>query len=298
MPKAPSKIVTHLWFNTEAREAAQYYATVFPDSHVTSTTVLHGTPSGDVDVVGFEILGAEFMAISAGPLFTFNPSISFHVNCETAAEVDAIWSKLFEGGKVLMELGAYPFSERYGWIQDKYGLSWQIIAMGDRMPAQRITPVLMFVGAVAGKAEEAITLYTSVFRNAKIGSILRYGANAAPDKEGTIQFASFTLEGQEFGAMDSAHDHRFAFNEAISFMVRCADQKEIDSYWDALSADPAAEQCGWLKDAFGVSWQIVPIEMNAMMQDKDPSKVRRVTEAFLKMKKFDLAALHNAFDGR
>ena len=121
------KIIPHLWFDKEAVEAAEFYTSVFKNSRIKSTTKLHNTPSGSVDIVTFDIMGYEFMAISAGPLFKINPSISFHVKCKTTDEVDAIWEKLLDGGKVLMELGEYPFSKKYGWIQDKYGVSWQII---------------------------------------------------------------------------------------------------------------------------------------------------------------------------
>ncbi len=165
---------------------------------------------------------------------------------------------------------------------------------GDLAIKQKITPFLLFVGTVAGKTEEAIHFYASVFKNAKIGDIMRYGEGEKPDKEGTIKYATFTLEGQEFGAMDSAHEHTFHFNEAISFMVYCTTQEEIDYYWEKLSAVPEAEQCGWLKDKYGLSWQIVPTVMDAMMADKDKKKLARVTEAFLKMKKFDLATLEKA----
>jgi len=238
------------------------------------------------------------MAISAGPLFKFNPSISFHVKCETKDEVDAIWEKLSEGGTVLMELGEYPFSERYGWLNDKYGLSWQVIFAGQSEIKQKITPVILYVGDVCGKAEEAVTFYVSVFHNAKVDAILRYGKGEEPDKAGTLKYAAFTLEGHEFGAMDSAHEHLFAFNEAISFMVNCETQEEIDHYWDALTAVPKAEQCGWLKDKYGLSWQVVPTAMDQMMASADPKQMARVTEAFLKMKKFDLAELEKAYQGR
>jgi len=134
--------------------------------------------------------------------------------------------------------------------------------------------------------------------NANFGDILRYGLGEAPDKEGTVKHAAFTLEGQEFAAMDSAHPHDFTFNEAISFEVRCETQKEIDYYWGKLSADPTAEQCGWLKDKFGLSWQIVPAILDEMLKDKDKKKIARVTEAFLKMKKFDIALLKRAYEGR
>ena len=196
-----------------------------------------------------------------------------------------------------MELGAYPFSERFGWMQDRYGLSWQLILAAGHEIRQKITPTLMFVGKVCGKAEEAIRFYASVFRDAKVGNIRRYGANEAPDKAGTVKHASFTLEGQEFAAMDSAHPHGFAFNEAISFMVSCDTQQDIDYYWDKLSAVPEAEQCGWLKDKYGLSWQVTPAAMDKMLQTADAGQMARVTKAFLAMKKFDLAELQRAYEG-
>jgi predicted 3-demethylubiquinone-9 3-methyltransferase (glyoxalase superfamily) len=156
------KIVPHLWFDKVAVEAANLYASVFPDSSVISTSQLHDTPSGDVDVVSFELMGYRFMAISAGPLFTFNPSISFMVNFDPSQDKDArerideIWQRLSDGGTALMPLDKYPWSERYGWIQDKYGLSWQLIYTnpeGDERPL--IIPSLLFVTETCDKAEEA-----------------------------------------------------------------------------------------------------------------------------------------------
>jgi len=291
------KITPHLWFDKEAKVAAEFYTSLFKDAKINSTTMLHNTPSGTVDIVSIELLGQEFTLISAGPLFKFNPSISFLVACETKNEVDALWEKLSEEGKALMELGEYPFSERYGWVQDRYGLSWQVMFMGGREIKQKITPTLMFVGEQSGRAEDAINFYAAVFRNAKVGDILRYDKGEEPDKEGTIKHAAFELEGLEFAAMDSAHVHNFAFNEAISFMVHCKTQEEIDYYWGKLSADPKAEQCGWLKDKYGVSWQIVPTIMDEMLKDKDKERLARVTEAFLKMKKFDIEVLKKAYRG-
>jgi predicted 3-demethylubiquinone-9 3-methyltransferase (glyoxalase superfamily) len=164
--------------------------------------------------------------------------------------------------------------------------------------SQKIMPTLMFVGNVSGKAEDAIKFYVSVFKNSKIGSILRYGKREEPNREGTIKHAAFTLEDEDFAAMDSAHKHNFAFNEAISFVVNCKTQKEIDYYWKNLSFDPKAEQCGWLKDKYGLSWQIVPTILQKMLQDKDKKKVSSVTEAFLKMKKFDIDVIKQAYKGK
>ena len=233
------KISPHLWFDKEAKEAAEFYCAVFPDSKITNIAMLHDTPSGDCDVVSFELWGYSFMAISAGPLFKFNPSISFFVNFDPARDkdakqrIDAMWAKLSAGGTVLMPLDNYPFSERYGWLEDKYGVSWQLILTdpeGDPRPP--IIPSLLFVGNVCGKAEEAMNFYLSVFKNSKQGLLARYPQGMEPDQEGTIMFADFMLENQWFAAMDSAQAHQFNFNEAISFMVYCDTQEEIDHYWE------------------------------------------------------------------
>jgi predicted 3-demethylubiquinone-9 3-methyltransferase (glyoxalase superfamily) len=293
------KITPHLWFNKEAEEAANLYTTAFKETQIVKKTNLNNTPSGTVSLITIEILGQTFSLINAGPYFKFNPSISFLVACETKEEVDSIWSTLSEVGTPLMELGDYSFSHRYGWIQDRYGLSWQLMLTGIHDVNQRITPTLMFSGDVLGKTEEAINFYASVFHDAKVGDILRYDKGMEPDREGTIQHASFTLEDQMFAAMDSAREHKFSFNEAISLVVHCETQAEIDYYWEKLSADPKAEQCGWLKDRYGLSWQIVPSILDeVMLRSKDLEKVSRVTEAFLKMKKFDIDALKKAFDGK
>jgi len=292
------KITPHLWFDEEAEDAANYYAATFKDAKIKNKTKINQTPSGTVDIITIEILGQTFTLISAGPYFKFNSSISFLVACKTKEEVDAYWSALSQGGTALMELGDYPFSHRYGWVQDRYGLSWQLMLTDIHEANQRITPTLMFVGKVLGKTEEAINFYASVFHDAEVGDILRYGKGMEPDKEGTVQHASFMLERQMFAAMDSAHEHKFSFNEAISFVVHCESQEEVDYYWERLSADPGAEQCGWLKDKYGLSWQIVPNILDEMLRSNDVEKVSRVTEAFLKMKKFDVNALKNAYEGK
>src|SRR5688572_10181143 len=264
--RSPMKNVSsHLWFDSQAEDAARCYTALFNNSAIGAITryskagfEIHRQPEGKVMTVDFELAGHSFIGLNGGPRFTFTPAISFLVACSAKEEVDALWAKLSEPGMVLMELDAYPFSERYGWTQDRFGLSWQVMFVGNRRVTQTITPMLMFVGTVCGKAEEAINLYTSTFHDARVADVVRHGKGEEPDREGTIKQAAFTLEGQRFLAMDSAHAHAFTFNEAISFLVRCETQAEIDHYWDTLSAggDPKAQQCGWLKDRFGVSWQV------------------------------------------
>jgi predicted 3-demethylubiquinone-9 3-methyltransferase (glyoxalase superfamily) len=243
------------------------------------------------------------MAISAGPLFKFNPSVSFMVNFDplqvTRAKerLDHVWEKLSDGGTVLMKLDNYPFSERYGWIQDKYGLSWQLILTdpkGEKRPP--IIPSLLFVTDTGDKTDAATDFYLSVFKNSKRGAMARYPAGMEPNKEGAVMFTDFMIEGQWFAAMDGKSDtHKFSFNEAVSFMVNCDTQEEIDYYWDKLSAVPEAEQCGWLKDKYGLSWQVVPTKLGEIMKIGNQDQVARVTQAFLKMKKFDIEELEHAY---
>lgn len=298
-----SKITPHLWFDTQAREAAEFYSAVFPESAVTNVATLRDTPSGDCDVVSFRVWGQEFQAISAGPGFTINPSISFIVNFDPSAHddavalIDRVWGRLDEGGTVLMPLGEYPFSKRFGWIQDRYRVSWQLILSDPGgAPRPAILPALTFVGDVAGKAEEAVDFYLSVFGDGERGQLVRYPDGMAPEKQGTIMFSDFRLADTWCTAMDSAREHDFGFNEAVSLMINCADQAEIDRYWQQLSAVPEAEQCGWLKDRYGVSWQVVPADLHEMMSGTQ-EQIDRVTQAFLPMKKFDLAALRAAYAG-
>ncbi|HJW45604.1 MAG TPA: VOC family protein [Lysobacter sp.] len=298
-------ITPHLWFDKQAKEAAAFYCSVFPDSKVDSIVQLRDTPSGDCDVVSFTLQLQPFMAISAGPLFQFNPSISFFVNFDPSrdpdsrAHLDALWAKLVDGGKALMELDEYPFSKRYGWVQDRYGVSWQLILtdpVGNPRPA--IVPSLMFTGDAYGKAEEAGAFYRSVFDGSQAGQLVKYPAGMPQDREGTVMFSDFRLgEKNWFAAMDSGHPHGFGFNEAISFIVTCRDQAEIDRYWAQLSSVPEAEQCGWCKDRYGLSWQITPQLMDTIMSSGDQATIDRVTQAFLPMHKLNVAAIEAAARG-
>jgi predicted 3-demethylubiquinone-9 3-methyltransferase (glyoxalase superfamily) len=248
------------------------------------------------------------MSISAGPLFKFNPSVSFIVNfdprlfsgspADAKGKMNSAWERLTEGGYILMPLDKYPFSEHYGWVQDKYGLSWQLMLTNPKAEQRPpVMPSLLFVRDKYGMAEEAINFYMSIFKNSKLGSMNHYGANQAPDKEGTVMYADFALENQWFAAMDSAYEHKFDFNEAISFVVSCKNQEEIDYYWQRLSHVPESEQCGWLKDKYGLVWQISPVELGEMMQNGTQAQVDRLTQAFLPMKKLDIEKLKEVYLG-
>ncbi len=284
------KITPHLWFDSEAEEAASHYASIFKNSRIGKKNYygkagfeVHGQPEGKLMTVEFYLEGIRFIGLNGGPIFRFTPAVSFLVACSSKEEVDLIWNKLSEGGSVLMELGKYDFSERYGWLKDRFGLSWQIM-LTDQPIKAKIIPALMNVN---GRAEEAINFYISVFHDSKVHSVDRY-------ENRKIKYASFKIENQEFATMDSPTPQDFNFNEAVSFMVHCKTQEEIDYYWDKLSADANAEQCGWLKDKYGISWQIVPTILEEMLEDRE--RMESVTEAFLKMKKLDIEKLKEAYD--
>ncbi len=291
------KIIPFIWFEDQAKEVASWYISIFPNSHIISETVLPGTPSGDAYFVTLSLNGTEFQLSSTGPLFDRNPSFSYMVACQTVEEVEKIWNELSAGATVMMPLEKYPFSEKYGWLKDKYGVSWQVMHDGG-MEVQRITPCLMFVGDVYGRAEEAMNLYCSVF-NGKVlpGHISRYTADQAPDIEGKINYARFEMYGQEFVIMESALEHDFKFNEMQSLVVRSENQAEMDKVWDALSYHKEAEQCGWLKDKYGVSWQMVTYRMEEMMTTGTKEQLQRVVQAFLPMKRLNIAEIEKAFDG-
>ena len=271
-----------IWMNNNAAEAAEFYCSVFPDAKIEDSNPM---------VTMWSSMGEKFMLLNGGPMFKPTPSISFYSIFPDESQIQQIWDKLADGGMIMMPLDTYPWSKKYGWLQDKYGVCWQLESNVPAGEAQKYIPALMFTGDQFGRAEEAIESYTSVFPDASTGFISRYGDDAG-DQAGKINHAQFFLNGQRFAAMDSALDHKFNFSEGISLVIPCDNQQEIDFFWEKLTEGGQESQCGWLKDKFGVSWQVVPTNLGQLIAD--PEKGSRVVEAFMKMKKFDIAALENA----
>ena len=297
------KIVPHIWFDDTAEDAARLYTGLLPGSNVGKTSRYgqagcdqHGQPEGKVMAVEILLDGYMLVTINGGPHFRPTPAVSYFLQLQRAEDVVRVWQALVEDGQVLMPLDAYDWSPQYGWLNDRYGVSWQISQGPKADVGQPVAPSLMFTGAQAGNAEAAIEQYTAVFPDSGVEGILRHDGSGS-DAEGTVMHAQFHLAGETFMAMDSALAHDFGFTEANSFLIMCDSQEEIDHYWHALSAAPEAEACGWLKDRFGVSWQVVPSVFPQMMTDPDRDRVERVTEAFMQMKKMDLAALERAWKG-
>jgi len=271
-----------LWFDNNAAEAANFYFSIFRDTKITSSNSI---------VTMIEIEGEKMMLLNGGPMFVKNPSVSFYVTCSTEEEVNELWGKLSEGGMSLMPVDSYPWSKRYGWIQDKFGVNWQLTFGDPDEIKQKVVPVMMFTGEVAGKTEDAMNFYGSLIKPFSIEVLAKYEEGEI-DHPGTIKHGRFRIDENVMIAMDSHYPHNFSFNEGVSFVLECKDQKEIDFYWDSFTKDGSESMCGWCKDRYGVSWQVVPEVLKELMSE--PEKAGKVTAAFMKMKKLNIDELTSA----
>jgi len=275
-------IGTCLWFDGKAKEAALYYKEVFGDVEIISENPM---------AVVYQIFGRRFMNLNGGPGFNINPSISFFLSMENEAKTQSLWEKLTVDGKILMPLNKYPWSDQYGWCADKYGVNWQLM-LGHKSKS-KLMPNMLFTGQQNGKANEAIHFYTNLFKGATVINIDTY-KKGEPDTEGNIKYAQFELNELSFGAMDSSAPHQFSFNEAVSFIITVDTQEEIDYYWNYLIQNGAPGKCGWLKDKFGISWQVVPTCLGKFMTN--PATAPKAAYAFLQMSKFIIADLEKAVE--
>ncbi len=271
-----NKIYPCLWFDGKASEAAKFYIDAFGNGAIQQDAGM---------TVIFEICGSKFLGLNGGPMYSMNPSISLFVVFDTAEEIEKAWKKISRDGKVLMPFQTYPWATKYGWVQDTYGLSWQLSFSDNHRFSQKITPLLLFTKDKAGQAKNAIEFYTSVFSESKINLIVPY-AEGEGDKTEFIKHAQFVLHGQNFMAMDSSAPHDFTFSEGVSFVVDCDGQEEVDFYWEKFTAQGGQESmCSWCKDKFGVSWQIVPRQLVEALQNPDKEKAAYAMERMLQMKK-------------
>lgn len=270
-----------LWFNGNAKEAAEFYCSLFPGSGITFDTPM---------VVNFNLHGQKFMGLNGGPMFRFNPSISLFVTSESNEEIEALYAKLMNGGMAMMPLDKYDWSEYYAFVQDKYGLAWQLYKGSYSSVNQKITPCFLFTDSHFGKAEAAVNYYTNLFPASAVSGILKYQENEGAEVAGKVKHSQFIVDEKVFMAMDGAGNHGFAFNEAISFVVECKDQAEIDYYWNTMTSNGGAESmCGWLKDPFGVSWQIIPANIGQLMTD--PANGPAAMQSLMQMKKIVISEL-------
>lgn len=286
-----SKFSTCLWFDNEAETAAKLYVGAFEEGELRRVSYYvddEHKPKGSVLTVEFTLGDIEFMTLNGGPEFTFTPAISFSVDCETEEQLQKLWDTLGAEGKVLMPLNQYPFSEKFGWLEDRFGVSWQLNLTGKK---QNISPTLMFSNQKYGKAEEAMNHWLSIFGDGKIEGLQK-------NEDGTIMQAAFTLRGQLFHVMDSIEKHKFDFSMATSFCVYCENQEEIDRIWSEITAKGKEWPCGWMEDQYGVYWQIITRDMGQLMDYSDPVRANRVMQALYKMKKINVATLWDAYNNK
>lgn len=278
-----------LWYDGDAKESAEFYCKIF-DGKITADTPV---------VLNVELFGQKLMLLNGGPHFEKNASVSCMVMCETEDEVQKYWNQFEDGGIVLMALDSYPWSKKYGWIRDKFGVTWQLY-LGEKKSVQRIIPTLMFIHQNNGKAMEAMELYTEIFPNSKIESVLKYGEGVNGENHevpGNVQHAHFEIDGYSLFCMDNSYDHKFDFNEGISMVIMTNNQEETNHLWSSLTADGGRESmCGWLKDKFGMSWQIVPKRLIELMGDSDQQKAQNVVQAMMKMQKIVIKDLEEAYN--
>jgi len=220
-------------------------------------------------------------------VFQITPSISLVVNCDSVEETNRVWNILIDGGSAMMEIDKYPWSERYGWLKDKFGMTWQISSTGKNDGELRILPSMLFTNSLFGKGKQAIDFYSSVFADSTTNVLVLYPEG--DPNAGKVMYSEFSLNQSDIIVMDGPGDHKFKFNEGVSFVVECETQEEIDYYWEKLTEGGEESMCGWLKDKLGVSWQIIPKILSELMTD--PEKAPRVFEAFKNMRKFEIDKL-------
>jgi predicted 3-demethylubiquinone-9 3-methyltransferase (glyoxalase superfamily) len=279
-----------LWFDGQVEEAAAFYVEAFEEGKINQVDHYVNSdhqPAGSVLTVSLTLCGLDFLLLNGGPEFSLTPAISFYVECETEAQIDRLWAKLSQGGTVLMEYGEYPFSPKFGWVNDRYGVSWQLVLAQRK---QSIAPAFLFTQQHSGQAEAAMKNWIELFGEGQVEFIEK-------NPDGTVAQALFTLHGQPFRVMDGgAIDHAFTFTMGTSLYIDCKDQAEIDRLWEAVTAEGKEWPCGWMEDQYGVAWQTGSKELERLLDGGDPERASRVMRAMDQMKKIDLAALKKVYE--
>ena len=271
-----------IWYVKDGHTAATFYTTVFKPSRILAVHPL---------TTEFELKGNKFIAMNGGTKYHPNPSISFMVSFNDESELESSWTLLTQNGEIILPLSAYPWSSNYGCCLDQYGVCWQLIKSVFANTGQNIAASFMFTNSNAGKADEAMPFYTGIFPHSYIHSINRYGAGEE-ETEGHVKHGIFILSDKVFTAMDNSSSDVSSFSEGISIVIPCDNQAQIDYYWSKLADGGTENTSGWLKDKYGVSWQVVPSILGNLLSDQDKST--RVMQALLKMKKIDIDTLLKA----
>lgn len=288
-------IIPHLWYDTEAKEAVAFYVELF-GGKIDWTYTITDTPSGDSDLIQFQLGDMTLAAISAGPYFKLNESMSLMVNVASKDEVTRLYQALSEGGRILMPLGGYPFSPYYVWLEDRFGLSWQLSYAPDLNKPYQFDICLLFSQDQVGLAQPMLDYYKDKLPQASVGQISYYGEGEAPVEAAKLNYTELLVAGQKLIVMDHGYGGEASFNEAFSLMVYVDSQDELNFYYDLLSAVPEAEMCGWVKDQFGISWQIVPRILMEAYDTANPEQIKAVNAAVMTMKRLDIASIQALLD--
>lgn len=281
------KIIPHLWFDKEALEAVQLYTSLFPDSHMDWIHDLTDTPSGDAVLVQFQLANLTLAAISAGPYFKLNESTSLMVHFQNKDELNRIFEALSEAGRVLMPLGEYPFNSHYVWFEDRFGLSWQFFYSPENSRAVQLEICLLFSQKQVGQARSFLEKAQALFLNSQIGTVNHYQENEKQEAKALINYGELLLNQQRLVVMDHGFGGENSFNEAFSLMVYTDSQEETQRLYQQLSHVPESEQCGWVKDEFGISWQIVPRPLMEAYENLPKDRMKQVNDAILTMKRLN-----------
>ncbi|HEM6452798.1 VOC family protein [Streptococcus suis] len=279
-------IIPHLWYDTAAKEAVAFYVELF-GGKIDWTYTITDTPSGDSDLIQFQLGDMTLAAISAGPYFKLNESMSLMVNVASKDEVTRLYQALSEGGRILMPLAEYPFSPYYVWLEDRFGLSYT----PDLDKPYQFDICLLFSQEQVGLAQPMLDYYKDKLPQASIGQLSYYGEGEAAVEAAKLNYAELLVGGQKLIVMDHGYGGEASFNEAFSLMVYVDSQEEADSWYEIVSAVPEAEVCGWAKDQFGISWQIVPRTLMEAYDTASPEKAKAVNAAVMTMKRLDIAAI-------
>ncbi|HEM5985543.1 TPA: VOC family protein [Streptococcus suis] len=279
-------IIPHLWYDKEAKEAVAFYVELF-GGKIDWTYTITDTPSGDSDLIQFQLGDMTLAAISAGPYFKLNESMSLMVNVASKDEVTRLYQALSEGGRILMPLGEYPFSPYYVWLEDRFGLSWQLSYAPDLDKPYQFDICLLFSQEQVGLAQPMLDYYKDKFPQASVGQISYYGEGEAAVEAAKLNYAELFIGDQKIIVMDHGYGGEASFNEAFSLMVYVDSQDELNFYYDLLSAVPEAEMCGWVKDQFGISWQIIPRILMEAYDTASPETIKAVNDAVLQMRRLD-----------
>lgn len=288
-------IIPHLWYNTEAKEAVAFYVDLF-GGKIDWTYTITDTPSGDSDLIQFQLGDMTLAAISAGPYFKLNESMSLMVNVADKDEVTRLYQALSEGGHILMPLGEYPFSPYYVWLEDRFGLSWQLSYAPDLDKPYQFDICLLFSQDQVGLAQPMLNYYKDKLPQASVGQLSYYGEGEAAVEAAKLNYAELLVAGQKLIVMDHGYGGEASFNEAFSLMVYVDSQDELNFYYDLLSAVPEAEMCGWVKDQFGISWQIVPRILMEAYDTASPEQIKAVNAAVMTMKRLDIGTIQTLLD--